>query len=44
VDNIKIDLGAVGYGDAEWIGLAQDRKRWKGLFEFGIELSGTIEC
>jgi hypothetical protein len=27
VDNIRVDLGEVGWGDVDWIGLAQDRKR-----------------
>jgi hypothetical protein len=27
VDNIKIDLGEVGCGDVDWIGLAQDRHK-----------------
>jgi hypothetical protein len=25
VDNIKMDLGDVGWGDVDWIGLAKDR-------------------
>jgi hypothetical protein len=25
VDNIKMDLGEVGWGDVDWIDLAQDR-------------------
>jgi hypothetical protein len=29
VDNIKRDLGEVGWGDVDWIGLAQDRNRWR---------------
>jgi hypothetical protein len=29
VDNIKMDLGEVGCGDVDWIGLAQDRNRLK---------------
>jgi hypothetical protein len=28
VDNIRVDLGLVGWGDVDWIGLAQDRNRW----------------
>jgi hypothetical protein len=28
VDNIKMDLGEVGWGDVDWIGLAKDRNRW----------------
>jgi len=27
-DNIKMDLQEVGYGDMDWIELAQDRERW----------------
>jgi hypothetical protein len=29
VDNIKMDLGEVGWGDVDWIGLAKDRNRWR---------------
>jgi hypothetical protein len=28
VDNIRMDLGDVGWGDVDWIGMAQDRNRW----------------
>jgi hypothetical protein len=31
VDNIRLDLGEVGWGDVDWIGLAQDRNRWRAL-------------
>jgi hypothetical protein len=31
VDNIKRDLGEVGWGDVDWIGLAQDRNRWRAV-------------
>jgi hypothetical protein len=27
-NNIRMDLGEVGWGDVDWIGLAQDRNRW----------------
>jgi hypothetical protein len=30
-DNIRIDLGEVGWGDVDWIGLATDRIRWGAL-------------
>jgi hypothetical protein len=29
VDNIMMDIGEVGWGDMEWIGLAKDRNRWR---------------
>jgi hypothetical protein len=31
VDNIEMNLGGVGWGDVDWIGLAQDRNRWRAL-------------
>jgi hypothetical protein len=31
VDDITMDLGEVGWGDVDWIGLAQDRNRWRAL-------------
>jgi hypothetical protein len=31
VDNIKMDLLELGCGDVDWIGLAQDRNRWRAL-------------
>jgi hypothetical protein len=30
-DNIKIDLREIGFGDVDWIHLAQDRNRWRAL-------------
>jgi hypothetical protein len=31
VDNIRMDLGEVGWVDVDWIGLAQDRNSWRAL-------------
>ena len=31
VDNIRIDFQEVGCGYVDWIGLAQDRDRWRTL-------------
>jgi hypothetical protein len=31
VDNIKIDLGEVGWDGMEWSDLAQDRYKWRTL-------------
>jgi hypothetical protein len=30
-DNIEMNLGKIGFGDADWIDLAQDRDRWRTL-------------
>jgi hypothetical protein len=30
-DNIKMDLREIGFGDVDWINLAQDRDRWLAL-------------
>jgi hypothetical protein len=31
VDNIKIDLLEIGWGGVDWIGIAQDRYKWRAL-------------
>ena len=31
VDNIRMDLQEVRYGSVDWIGLAQDRDKWRTL-------------
>jgi hypothetical protein len=43
VDNNRMDLGEVGWGDVDWIGLAEDRNRWESSCEFGIEPSGSMK-
>jgi len=40
VVNIRIDLQEVGCGYMDWIGLAQDRDRWRS----GNEPSGSVKC
>jgi hypothetical protein len=30
-DNIKVDLREIGFGDVDWINLAQDRDMWQAL-------------
>jgi hypothetical protein len=30
-DNIKMDLREIGFGDVDWIHLAQDRDRWRAV-------------
>jgi hypothetical protein len=31
VDNIKMDLGEIGWNGMDWIELAQDRDQWRAL-------------
>jgi hypothetical protein len=38
VDNIRMDLGDVGWGDVDWIGLAQGRNRWRALVNSVLNL------
>jgi hypothetical protein len=38
VDNIRMDLGEVGWSDVDWIGLAQDRNRWRALVHSVLNL------
>jgi hypothetical protein len=38
LDNIRMDLVEVGWGDVDWIGLAQDRDRWRALVNSVLNL------
>jgi hypothetical protein len=38
VDNIRKDLGEVGWGDVAWIDLAKDRNRWRALVNSVLNL------
>jgi len=38
VDNIRMDLQEVGCGYMDWIGLAQDRERWRTLLSAVMNL------
>jgi hypothetical protein len=38
VDNIRMDLVEVGWGDVDRIGLAQDRDRWRALVNSVLNL------
>jgi hypothetical protein len=44
VDNIRIDLGEMGWGDVDWIGLAKDRNRWRALINFVMNPRVSIKC
>jgi hypothetical protein len=38
VDNIRMDLGEVGWGDVDWIDLAKDGNRWRALVNSVLNL------
>jgi hypothetical protein len=38
LDNIRMDLVEMGWGDVAWIGLAQDRDRWRVLVNSVLHL------
>jgi hypothetical protein len=38
VDNIRMDLGEVGWGDVDWIGLAKDRNMWRAVVNSVLNL------
>jgi hypothetical protein len=40
-DNIRMDIVEVGRGDVGWIGLAQDRDRWRALVNSVLNLRVT---
>jgi hypothetical protein len=37
-NNIRMDLVEVGWGDVDWIGLVQDRDRWRALVNWVLNL------
>jgi hypothetical protein len=37
-DNIRMDLGKVGWGDVDWIGLTQDRNSWRAFVNTVLNL------
>jgi hypothetical protein len=40
MDDIKIDIGEVGWGGVDWIGLAQDTDMWRALVNVVMNLLG----
>jgi hypothetical protein len=38
LDNIKMDISEVEWGDVDWIGLAHDRDRWRALVNSVLNL------
>jgi hypothetical protein len=38
VENIRMDLGEVGWGDVDWIGHAKNRNRWRAVVNSVLNL------
>jgi hypothetical protein len=37
-DNIKMDVREIGFGDVDWIRVAQDRDRWRAIVKMVMNL------
>jgi hypothetical protein len=44
IDKIKLDLLAKEWDGLDWIGLTQDRKKWRALVNSVMNLRGSIKC
>jgi hypothetical protein len=44
VDNIKMDLGEIGWDGRNWIELAQDRDQWRALVNTVMKLRVPENC
>jgi len=44
MNNIRMDLQEMGCGYVDWIGLAQDRDRWRTLVSAVKNLPGSVKC
>jgi len=44
VCNIRMDLQEVGCGYMDWIGLAQDRDRWRTIVSAVMKTLGSVKC
>jgi hypothetical protein len=44
VDNIKMDLGEIGWSGVDWMDMAQDRDQWRVLVNTVYEPSGSVIC
>jgi hypothetical protein len=39
-----MNLGEMGWGDVDWIGLAVDRDKWRGSCECSKEALSSMKC
>jgi hypothetical protein len=44
IDNVRLDLGEIGWGGMDWIGVAQDTDQVERSCDCGNEPSGSIKC
>jgi hypothetical protein len=44
MDNIKIDLGEIGWDGMDWIDVAQDRDQWRALVNMVMNLRVPKKC
>jgi hypothetical protein len=44
IDNIKMEVLEIGLGGVDWVGLAQDRYRWRAFVNAVMNLRGSRKC
>jgi hypothetical protein len=44
VEDIKIDLRVIGWGGVDWIGVAQDRDKWRAVANAVMNLRVPKKC
>jgi hypothetical protein len=44
VDNIKTNLAEIGWDGVDWVGLAQDRDKWRALVNAVINVQVPLKC
>jgi hypothetical protein len=44
VDNIKIDVRAIGWDGMDWINLAKDKDQWRAFVYIVMKFSVSIKC
>jgi hypothetical protein len=44
VDSIKMDLREIGWGDVDWIGVVQDRDKWRNFVKTAMNLRVSLNA
>jgi hypothetical protein len=44
VDSVEMNVGEIGWGGLDWIGLVQYKDQWRALLNTTIKVGGCIIC